>query len=304
MQIIKSDYNDFEHYNYVISDWELDFKLLSKNNFNAYLNMFSSETFSLIRTKLNGKIEQRGLTPAGYVTIGIPASYDSTYFWLNKRVSGKDMLIFPKDRTLDGVSFSDFDNYVISIEESFLFQTIENLGYKNCNRIFDGSEQTLFLTKEFSQSFHQLASYFLSTNITTKNKQNTLIDNLTYTLLSYIESSNESPLFITQKRKDIALRKAVDIINNQFENLQSMQQLCKLTGVSERTLQYAFIDKYKVTPSEYIKAIRLNNVKKELFLSKDKELNISYVAGKYNFWHMGQFAKDFKLQFGILPSEV
>lgn len=304
MQIIKSVFNNFEHYNYVISDWELDFKLLSKNNFNAYLNMFSSETFSLIRTKLNGKIEQRGLTPLGFVTIGIPVNYDSNYIWLNKRVSGKEMLIFPKDRTLDGISFSDFDNYVISIEESILFQTIENLGYKNCKRIFDGSEQTLFLTKEFSQSFHQLASYFLSTNITTKKKQNTLIDNMIYTLLSYIESSNESPLLIPQKRKDIALRKAVDIINSQFENLHSMQLLCKLTGVSERTLQYAFIDKYKITPCEYVKAVRLNNVKRELFLSKDKELNISYVAGKYNFWHMGQFAKDFKKHFGILPSEI
>ncbi len=304
MQIIKSVYSDFEHYNDVINDWELDFNLLSKNNFNAYLNMSASVKFSLIRTKLNGKIEQRGLTPAGYVTIGIPINYNSSYFWLNKRVSGKDMLIFPKSRTLDGVSYSDFDNYVISIKESTLFETIENLGYKNCNRIFDGSEQTLFLTKEFSQRFHQLASHFLSTNIKTDRKQNVLIDNMIYTLLNYIESSNESPILIPQKRKDIAVRKAVDIINSQIEDVLSIQQLCKLTEVSERTLQYAFINKYKITPSEYVKAVRLNNVKRELSISKDNGRNISYIAGKYNFWHMGQFAKDFRLQFGKLPSEV
>jgi len=43
-------------------------------------------------------------------------------------------------------------------------------------------------------------------------------------------------------------------------------------------------------------------VKKELFLNE--ELKISTIAGKYNFWHMGQFAKDFKRQFGVLPSEI
>ena len=167
MQIIKTSYNDFDHYSEVISDWELDLKLLSKNKFHASLNRFSNESFSLFRTQLHGKVDQRGLTPEGCVTIGIPANYDSNYFWLNKRVGGKDMLIFPKDRTLDGVTYSDFDNYVISIDKTILFQTIEDLGFKNCKEIFDGGEKTLFLSKEFSYYFHQLASNFLSANITT-----------------------------------------------------------------------------------------------------------------------------------------
>lgn len=304
MQIIKANFNDFDVFNEAVSDWELDFRLLSKNDFSAYLELFSSETFILGRAKLCGKIEQSGLTPKGFRSIVIPVDYNSEYIWLNKKVSGKDLLIFPRAGVLDAISFNDFDVYVISIEEKMLFLILENLGYINCKKIFNGDEQELFLSKTFSKSFHHVADKFLNTRIAKQEKHTILINNIIHFLLRYIEDCNQSIISIPQKKKDVALRKAIDIINNENEDLFSIQQLCGLTGVSERTLQYAFRDKYKVSPGEYIKAVRLNDVKRELFLSKGQNINISTFAGKYHFWHMGQFAKDFKTQFGILPSEV
>ena len=304
MQIIKANFNDFDAYCKAVSNWELDFKLLSKNDFSAYLHLFSSETFMLGRTKLYGKIEQHGQTPKGFRSIVVPVDYNSEFVWLNKKVSGNQLLIFPRDSVLDGISFYDFDVYVVSIEETMLFRILKNLGYGNCKTIFNGGEQEFFLSKAFSKSFHHTANKFLNTRITKQEKHTILINNIIHFLLRYIEDGIQSISSIPQKKKDVALRKAIGIINNENEDLFSIQQLCGLTGVSERTLQYAFRDKYKVSPNEYIKAVRLNNVKRELALSKDKNISISTVAGKYCFWHMGQFAKDFKNQFGVLPSEV
>lgn len=304
MQIIKASFNDFDAYCKAVSNWELDFKLLSKNDFSAYLHLFSSETFILGRTKLHGKIEQHGQTPKGFRSIVVPVDYNSEFIWLNKKVRGNKLLIFPRNSVLNGISFYDFDVYVASIEEKMLFRIMKNLGYGNCKTIFDGGEKELFLSKAFSKSFHQVANKFLNTQIINQERHQLLINNIIHFLLRYIEDINESIVSNPQKKKDLALRKAVNIINNEEEGLFSVQQICALTGVSERTLQYAFRAKYKVSPSEYIKAVRLNNVKRELILSKGKNINISSVAGKYCFWHMGQFAKDFKLQFGMLPSEV
>ena len=304
MQIIEANFSDFDTFTDAINDWELDFKLLSKNDFSAYLHMFSSETFTLGRTKIHGKIEQRGRAPKGFRSIAIPVDYNSEFVWLSKKVSGNKLLIFPRDGVLDGVSFYDFDVYVVSIEESMLLQILENTAYVYSKKIFDGDEQALFLSKAFSKSFHNTANKFLNTPIVKQEKHTILINNIIHFLLRFIEDSDESIISNPQKKKDVALRKAVAIINNEQESLFSVQQLCALTGVSERTLQYAFRDKYKVSPGEYIKAARLNCVKRELISLKGGNINISTVAGKYNFWHMGQFAKDFKAQFGILPSEV
>ena len=304
MQLIKAIFDDFDTFDEAIKDWELDFKLLSKNDFSAYLNMFSSETFALGRTRLHGKIEQRGLTPPGFRSIVIPVDYNNEYIWLNKKVSGKEFLIFPKNGILDGISFNNFDVYVVSIEETMLFQILENLGYKNSKKLFSGDERTLYLSQTFSRNFHRLADEFLHTQINNQKRHAVFINNIIHFILKYIEDSNQSIILLPQKKKDVTLSKAIEIINNRKGDLLSIQQLCALTSVSERTLQYAFRDKYKVSPGEYIKAVRLNKVRKELFLSKGQKIKISTLAGKYNFWHMGQFAKDFKAQFGMLPSEV
>jgi len=74
--------------------------------------------------------------------------------------------------------------------------------------------------------------------------------------------------------------------------------------VSERTLEYAFLEKFKVTPKEYIKATRLNKVRTELLQNNSKDCKISTLALFHGFLHMGQFAADYKKWFGESPSET
>jgi len=142
---VEANFNDFDLYKDSVRNWDLDFRLLSRNDFSAYLNMFTNQNFHLARTKLTGKIEQFGLTPIGFRSIVIPVNYESHYVWLNKKVGGNQILIFPKSSVLDGVSFHDFDVYVLSIEEKLLFETIDNLDFKNVRQLFNGNEQHVFM---------------------------------------------------------------------------------------------------------------------------------------------------------------
>ena len=82
MHIVKADFSDFEAYHEMAANWELDFRLLSKNNFYAYLDMYSGAYFQLTRTKLNGKIEQIGMTPDGFRSIVIPVNFVNTFYSL------------------------------------------------------------------------------------------------------------------------------------------------------------------------------------------------------------------------------
>ena len=129
-----------------------------------------------------------------------------------------------------------------------------------------------------------------------------MIDSIIISLIEYLNDTELKKLPFQKNKKDFSVKKAVELINDQVNNLFSIPQLCAMVGVSERTLLSAFKEKYKVSPSNYIKAFRLNKVKQEIYNSEGK--TISKIAGKYHFWHMGQFAKDFKKQFGVLPSEV
>ena len=84
----------------------------------------------------------------------------------------------------------------------------------------------------------------------------------------------------------------------------SIKDLCQIAGVSERTLQYTFQEYYGLTPNAYLKARRLNAVHSELKRSDPQSSSVINIASESGFWHMGQFAADYKKMFGCRPSET
>ncbi len=302
MNIQKGTFDNFDSFKEAITDWSLDFTILSKGDFKAKFHLFTSDTFLLSRETLNAKIEHSGVSPVGFRTLVIPVNYDTEFVWFNKRVSGKEILLFPKNNLIDVVTYSGLDIHLVSIKESVLFEAIEALKYKNCYQLFHGEAKNILLTQEFSQQFFQLANSFLNDPISSEKLRIQKIQQLIFILLKYIENSDYQTHLSSQKTKRIALKKAIEIIHTHYDDSFSIPKLCSMVHVSERTLFDAFKEKYKVAPSAYIKAYRLNEVKKEIYSSED--MGISEIASKYHFWHLSQFSKDFKKQFGMLPSEV
>ena len=311
MQIIKKKFNDFDIYNEAVEDWSLDYTLLSKKDFSVKLNMFTGEKFAISRISFQGKLIHFGTTPEGFRTLVVPVNYNDRFIWYNKGSGGNELLIFKKNLEINAVTFSGYDAYIVSIENELLKSTVNKLNYSNCRVLFDDSEKEFHLTKSFSEEFHLLADEFLTDYIKDENfiisnpiQHEKWISTFIYELLTYIEKSPKKKNEISKNKKENALNEAIELIHKHPENLYSVKELSVLTNISERTLLYAFKEKYKVSPSEFIKASRLNKVKNELYALKDTNTSIATIAGKYHFWHMGQFAKDFKKQFGKLPSEV
>ena len=310
MQIIKNSFTDFNIYNNTIKDWHLEYNILSSNDFFADLNLFQDQQFGLTRLKLKGKLVHTGLSPNGYRTFIIPVNYNNKFIYFDRGTSGNELIIFPKNNKINAVTFNNFEAFIISIENSFLKEKLEQIEFYKCEEIFGESELELFLSKEFSAEFYKLANYFLTKHINSvnfaenkTNKHKELVNIIIDKLLKYIEITRLIKKKQHKNKKNFALKEALDIIHSN-NSVYSIKELSALTNVSERTLLYAFKEKFNVSPSEYIKAYRLNKVKVEIFEHKGKNISISTIAGKYHFWHMGQFAKDFKKQFGILPSKV
>ena len=312
MYRIKANFSNFDEYHDVAAHWELDFRLLSKNNFNAFLNMYSGLNYQLSRTRLNGKIEQFGLTPEGFRSVVIPVNYLNNFYWLNKKVSGNQLLIFPKNRTLNAVSFDGFDVFVLAIRESYLLKLIDDLGFLTARKMFSGKERYLVLSKEFSRKFHQMADIFLNKIVMINGEVNPIsrlseteyMEDIVIFLLKYIDGSSELIHKTPNRKRDKALNQAIELINDSELSISSVSELCAETKVSERTLEYAFKERFQIAPKQYIKSIRLHRVREELIRNRGSKTNISAVAGKFGFWHMGQFASDFYKQFGILPSQI
>ena len=82
----------------------------------------------------------------------------------------------------------------------------------------------------------------------------------------------------------------------------TIPQLCEVAGVSKRTLEYTFHEYYGLSPKAYLNAIRLNAVHKQLRATASGGIRVADAANAWGFWHMGQFAADYRRLFGENPS--
>lgn len=80
--------------------------------------------------------------------------------------------------------------------------------------------------------------------------------------------------------------------------------LCKATGTSERTLEYAFKEVMGLAPMTYLVRLRLHRVRQVLLASAADSTTVSTEALNWGFWHFGEFSRAYRDCFDELPSDT
>jgi AraC family transcriptional regulator, ethanolamine operon transcriptional activator len=83
-----------------------------------------------------------------------------------------------------------------------------------------------------------------------------------------------------------------------------LTDLCRATGVSERSLEYAFKETMGMTPTSYLTRVRLHRVRKALQSATRASTTVSAEALNQGFWHFGEFSRAYRDCFGEVPSET
>ncbi|UHD18818.1 helix-turn-helix domain-containing protein [Thiocapsa bogorovii] len=83
-----------------------------------------------------------------------------------------------------------------------------------------------------------------------------------------------------------------------------VSDLCRVAGVSERTLDYAFKEVMGLTPLAYLTRLRLHRVRKALMAAAPGSTTVSAQALTWGFWHFGEFSQAYRACFGELPSQT
>ena len=93
--------------------------------------------------------------------------------------------------------------------------------------------------------------------------------------------------------------RACELMLAQADEPLSMLDVCRRLGTSRRKLNYCFHDVLGSSPVKHLRAVRLNGVRREL---RNTAPSVQDAAARWGFWHLGQFSRDYKRQFGELPS--
>jgi AraC-like DNA-binding protein len=93
---------------------------------------------------------------------------------------------------------------------------------------------------------------------------------------------------------------ARDILTTRLDNSPSILELAQQVGICDRTLRNGFRELFGTTVIQYITQLRLEQAER---LLRERKLSVAEVANLVGYSHLGYFAKVFKRQFGITPSE-
>jgi AraC family transcriptional regulator, ethanolamine operon transcriptional activator len=108
----------------------------------------------------------------------------------------------------------------------------------------------------------------------------------------------------TRQARSRIVRVAEDHAQSRVDDPLHVTDLCRATGVSERSLEYAFKEVMGLTPVNYLVRLRLHRVRHALLAATQGSSTVSAEALKWGFWHFGEFSRAYKLCFGELPSDT
>ncbi|WP_197281055.1 AraC family transcriptional regulator [Microbacterium sp. No. 7] len=81
----------------------------------------------------------------------------------------------------------------------------------------------------------------------------------------------------------------------------ALADLSAATGMSVRALQVGFRREMGVSPTEYLRGVRLDRAHRDLVLRAG---TVSEIAVRWHFYHLGRFAAQYRARFGVSPSET
>lgn len=293
----------YEHARH-LSGWRLSYDQLSAGQFHGELTEVCLDTMQLVRDRSNQAMKKTGAAAQGSLAFSLNFENLGDVYCSGHLVSDPSLLVARSDYMPELKVPNVVDVLLIAVDEKFIQQTLESQGSRlqvtdvpSCYGVSGSPELA-----ELKWLTHQLFNGELGeTGINQASIRNDIRDTVTLSLIDMATPDENLSLKPTARKRtvDRACEYAMAHLHEPF----SILDLCNSIGASRRKLQYSFQDALGINPVAYLRALRLNAVRRELKRSAFP-CAIQDVAGRWGFWHMGRFSVEYRTMFGERPSDT
>jgi AraC family ethanolamine operon transcriptional activator len=240
------------------------------------------------------------------LTLAISRPPDLDLQWRGHRVERNEILVHHAGGELDSVSQADFDMFVLSVTAEDLDSACRMAGIASLERKLASLEivrceqvPLQHLRRWMSSTLAACADQPLLLSEPERARAITRQANLlvVQSIAPNLEAGTRQPA--TRPRR--LVEHAVHLARYHAHEMKSVRDLSRESGASERTLRRGFNERFGVSPKRYLQTQRLIGARRQLRIA-GPETSVTDIANRWGFWHMGQFAGDYKRQFGELPS--
>lgn len=97
------------------------------------------------------------------------------------------------------------------------------------------------------------------------------------------------------------LRRAIAFIDDNAHTNISLADIASAVFVTPRALQYMFRKHRDITPTEYLRQVRLHQAHLDLLAGNQDTTSVSEIARKWGFAHLGRFASHYRQLYDQSP---
>jgi AraC family ethanolamine operon transcriptional activator len=307
--VARSVCSDFDQFVESVRDWRLDFRQLGRGPFHSEVLQVGLQEIQLGHARFGSRLHQRGDPPVGMRTFVVPGDDQQEFRWRGHQITSTSLMVFPPGSELESFSPPGFHIYTVSVGEALLEQLVDDLRLPPLDELV-GRAEVIDLPRKMIRGLRVRARQvcqalkahprWLSDSATQSNLKTELPTQLLLKLAAHCGTGGS----LNPAEKGRALRRALAHLSERVHEPIAVGELCRAIAVSERTLRRAFMEAFGMSPMLYLKAVRLSGARRQLRCSDASRERISDIANHWGFWHMGQFAADYRRQFGELPSET
>ena len=303
-------FHDFDALKESIAGWELDWRQLDKGPLESELLQVGVGAALLTHVTFSRQFDQRGSSPPGTRTFALVEEQVQGTRWCRREFDDSNVSTFHPGGDYESVSLPGFTAYTLSFPEEHLVVVGETLGIQDVDRLLGGADWVATCDRGAMNGLRR-SLRLLCKEVTHRPsvlESSGLVRELEVEIPARIlkalaSSRGERDERVLSHGRQRAVDRARSFIGQNPSMPITVEELSRAAGVSWRTLDYAFRGQFGVSPKSYLQAIRLNGARRELIEAAPDE-KVADVANKWGFWHMGQFASDYRKMFGELPSET
>ena len=277
--------------------FDLGFRRLDSGPDRVRADFRLGEQITLVRMTFARAYHQRGTPPEGMKSFGIP--FSPMRNWLGNEYEEQSVLPFNLPDGIDGVSEAGFEACTISVREECLERVSEAFQVPVGDALVAPGTNTVIGNGRSTQLLRRLVSSHFKPDGGRLD-----LDHESELVLVLLHSATADTLTIDKSSPNSraqAIARSIAFINERRGEAVTVAEICRATGIPLRTLNRAFREHFGVGPKGYLIRQRLSEVRAELIQARSG-IVITDVANRWGFWHMGQFARDYRAVFGELPS--
>ncbi|WP_167383522.1 helix-turn-helix domain-containing protein [Bordetella genomosp. 12] len=290
--------------------WQQDYTQLSSGSFRGSVESVSMRNLQVFRETMNRAVDEQAYAPQGTYVVGVPCLVQGESLWNNLHMPLDAVITLDVGTTLSFRTAEVSEIMAASIRSNIIeayAETVEEVDWRALLRARASVEPVPAAQAE------RMRSRFANALNSVGAQQEQLLEcgpsgysqfelDILALCVDAMMGTRDHRAVRQSKVQRYIVDRVRDCILERPDDPPSIGELCLMLRISRRTLNQTFQHALGANPVTYARNVRLNRVRRELLHATPQQGNVSQIATRWGFDHMGRFSSHYRALFGELPS--